>query len=270
MIIDRSVEDRYEKLKRIIRDLKRVLVTYSGGVDSTFLLKVAIDELGSENVLALTGISPTYPDTEREEAQKLADSMGIHLVAVNSSEMDDPAFRTNSRDRCYYCKGHLFKLAWTVAAENGFPYVLEGSNVDDLKDFRPGRKACAEENVKSPLLEAGLTKEDIRGLSKRLGLSTHDKPAQACLSSRIPYGTPISVPVLRQIENSEAYLKRLGLGQVRVRCHGDMARIEVDEAGFGIVTKHRKDITGALKGFGFTYVSLDLAGYRTGSMNESP
>jgi pyridinium-3,5-biscarboxylic acid mononucleotide sulfurtransferase len=264
----KTTEEKFEDLKIAIRVLGRVLVTYSGGVDSTFLLKVCLDVIGRDNVLAFTGVSPTYPQAEREEAQRLAESMRASLVMNDSSEMDDERFLMNTRDRCYHCKNQLFISAWSVAKRMGYLYVLEGSNVDDMSDFRPGRRACVEQGIKSPLLDAGLTKDEIRSLSGKLGLPTSTKPSQACLSSRIPYGTPISVGALKQIEASEIFIKRLGIDQVRVRYHGSIARIEVEEKDLRQALEYRNEIMQALKAIGFTYVCLDLKGYRTGSMNE--
>jgi pyridinium-3,5-biscarboxylic acid mononucleotide sulfurtransferase len=264
----KAMQEKYEDLKRSIHAFGRVLVAYSGGVDSTFLIKVCLDVLGRENVLAFTGVSPTYPQSESEEARQLAESMGVSLMMNDSSEMDDENFLMNSRDRCYHCKNHLFTSAWGVAKKMGYPFILEGSNADDMNDFRPGRRACVEQGIKSPLLDAGLTKDEIRELSRQLGLPTSIKPSQACLSSRIPYGTPISLGVLMQIESSERFMKGLGIGQVRVRYHGTMARIEVEEKDLRRVLEYRKEITEELMKIGFTYVCLDLKGYRTGSMNE--
>jgi uncharacterized protein len=219
MQVTHDLQRKCDALQRSIGTLKKVLVAFSGGVDSAFLLKTCIDVLGRENILAFTGLSPTYPQSEKEEAQKVAASMGVRVVTVNSSEMEDENFLMNTPERCYHCKSHLFTSAWEIARQEGCFFVLEGSNVDDLKDFRPGRKACTELDVKSPLLEAGLTKDEIRILSRKLGLATHNKPAQACLSSRIPYGVPITLERLGSIERSEAFLRALGMSQVRVRHH---------------------------------------------------
>jgi uncharacterized protein len=263
-----DLESKYRRLRTIIADLGKVVVAFSGGVDSTLLLRVCIDVLGRENVLALIAASPTYPQAEIAEAEGLARLIGADYRVIQTSEMEDPEFVQNTRNRCYHCKSHLFGMARSIALEGGFAHILEGSNVDDLGDFRPGRKACAEENVVSPLLDAGLTKAEIRELSRMLALPTHDKPSYACLSSRIPYGTEIEQGLLRQIEGSEAFLKGLGLRQVRVRYHGPVARIEVSEKEFDLLMSNRKRIVEALMGFGFTYVTMDLTGYRTGSMNE--
>lgn len=268
MQIKQGLKRKFEDLKGSLKALERVVVAYSGGVDSTFLLKVCVDVLGAGNVIAFVGTSPTYPASEVEEAKRHADLIGVSCVLSETFEMEDQDFLLNRTDRCYHCKSHLFKRAWDIAKTGRYSYVLEGSNHDDLKDFRPGRRACAEQKVKSPLLEAGLTKKEIRELSKLLLLPTHDKPSFACFSSRIPYGTPINVEILNRIELSETFIRSLGASQVRVRCHNDIARIEVDEKELTRLLKHRGQIVNELKKYGFAYVALDLQGYRTGSMNE--
>jgi len=254
-------------LRAIIKDLQRVVVAFSGGVDSTFLLKVCVDVLGSQNVVAFTGLSPTCPEREIAEARKLSGLIGVELVTAETAEMDDPRFIENSTSRCYFCKTHLFTKAREIAEQRGFSHVVEGSNLDDMDDFRPGRKACSEQGVKSPLLDAGLTKVEIRELSKALALPTHDKPSFACLSSRVPYGTAIDETILKRIERAEDFIQGLGIRQVRVRYHGDVARIEVLDKDFAAVMANRGKITEALKRYGFLSVTLDLKGYRTGSMN---
>jgi uncharacterized protein len=258
---------KYRRLKAIIKDLQRVVVAFSGGVDSTFLLKVCVDVLGREKVVAFTGISPTCPEREIAEARRLSGLIGVELVTAETSEMDDPRFIENNTARCYFCKTHLFTKAREIAAQRGFIHVIEGSNLDDMSDFRPGRKACSEQGVKSPLLEADLTKAEIRELSKMLALPTHDKPSFACLSSRVPYGTAIDETILKRIEHAEDYIQSLGIRQVRVRYHGDVARIEVLDKDFDVVIAYREKITEVLNQFGFLSVVLDLKGYRTGSMN---
>lgn len=217
--------------------------------------------------MAFTGLSPTCPQREIDEARKLSALIGVELVTAGTSEMDDPRFIENNTARCYFCKTHLFTKAREIAEQRGFIYVVEGANLDDMDDFRPGRKACSEQGVKSPLLEAGLTKEEIRGLSEMLALPTHEKPSFACLSSRIPYGTAIDTTTLKRIERSEDFIQSLGIRQVRVRCHGNVARIEVPDKDFDAIMANRDKITEALKRYGFPYVVLDLKGYRTGSMN---
>jgi uncharacterized protein len=236
-------------------------------VDSTFLLKVCIDVLGKENVLAFIGLSPTCPTREIEEAEKLAAFIGAEHTIAETTEMEDHNFLENTTSRCYFCKTHLFDRAWEIAKERGFLHVLEGSNLDDMDDFRPGRKACLEQNVVSPLLIAELTKSEIRELSKRLSLPTHDKPSFACLSSRIPYGTSIDSAILKSIECSEDFIRGLGIRQLRVRYHGAVARIEVLPEDFPTILANRTAIMEALKRYGFSYVTLDLKGYTTGSMN---
>jgi pyridinium-3,5-biscarboxylic acid mononucleotide sulfurtransferase len=261
---------KFEHLKEIIKGLDKVLVSYSGGVDSTFLLKCCVDVLGKKNVLAFIGTSPSYPAREVEEAKKYADLMGAEYVCVETSEMDDANYVRNPRERCYHCKSNLFDIAEKTAKTRGLKHILEGSNLDDMDDFRPGRRACTERNIVSPILMAKLTKAEVRELSKALGLPTHDKPSLACLASRIPYGTAISAPLLKKIELSEEFLKGLGVKQVRVRYHGDMARIEVAGKDFETVMANKERIVKQLKEYGFTYVALDLAGYKTGSMNAAP
>jgi len=242
-------------------------VAFSGGVDSTFLLKVCVDVLGRENVVAFIGLSPTCPEREIAEARRLSAHINVECVTAETSEMNDPRFIENNTSRCYFCKTYLFAKAREIAEQGGYIHVVEGSNVDDMDDFRPGRKACSEQGVKSPLLEAGLTKAEIRELSEMFALPTHDKPSFACLSSRVPYGTAIDETILKRIERSEDFIQSLGIRQVRVRYHGTVARIEVLDKDFDAVMANRDKITEALNHYGFLSVTLDLKGYRTGSMN---
>jgi uncharacterized protein len=260
-------EKKYSRLKAIIKDLHRVVVAFSGGVDSTLLLKVCVDVLGRGNVVAFIGLSPTCPAREIADAKRLSALINVECIMAETSEMADPRFLENDTARCYFCKTHLFAKAREIAAQRDFIYVVEGSNVDDMDDFRPGRKACSEQGVKSPLLEAGLTKAEIRELSKTLALPNHDKPSYACLSSRVPYGTAIDEAILRKIERAEDFIQGLGIRQVRVRYHGTVARIEVLDKDFDAIMANRDKITEALRHYGFPYVVLDLRGYRTGSMN---
>jgi uncharacterized protein len=262
-----NTEQKLKNLKEIIEGLNKVVVAFSGGVDSTFLLKVCVDVLGGENVIAFMGLSPTCPQGEMEEAVNLSVFIGAECVIEETSEMEDGNFIQNTTSRCYFCKTHLFDKAWDIAKNRSFFYVAEGSNLDDLDDFRPGRKACIEQHILSPLLMAELTKSEIRELSKKYSLPTYDKPSLACLSSRIPYGTPISIDVLKRIECSEDFIRSIGVRQVRVRYHGNVARIEVMGEDFDTIIVNKSEIIEALKQYGFSYVALDLKGYKTGSMN---
>jgi uncharacterized protein len=238
-------------------------------VDSTFLLRVARDVLG-DDVLAVIASSPTYPESEQQEALCIAEEMEVRYKVIHTKELDDPNFRNNPPERCYYCKKELFSRLKEIAAEENIPHVLDGSNLEDTLDFRPGSKAAQELDVRSPLKEAGLGKSEIRILSKKLGLQTWDKPAMACLSSRFPYFTSIDNESLRRIEAAENYLRTKGLSQLRVRHHDQVARIEVDPSDFSVVMEKetREEIVENLKKIGYRYVTLDLVGYRTGSMNE--
>lgn len=263
--------ERFGRLKKELAGFGSAVVAFSGGVDSTFLLKVAIDVLGRDKVLALTATSPTYPDFEFQEARRLAELFGANQLVVESNELEIPGFAQNDRRRCYHCKAELFSICRDKASELGYAEILDGSNLDDLQDYRPGREAACELTVRSPLLDAGLGKEDIRALSRQLGLPTADKQAFACLSSRFPYGTEITADRLRQVDQCETYLRQQGFNNYRVRYHGDVARIEVAPAELErfFDRELREAVTIAFKSAGFTYITLDLQGYRTGSMNET-
>ena len=264
-----TTDEKTTKLESRLRGLGSLVVAYSGGVDSTFLLAIARDVLG-DKVLAVTAVSPSFPASERATAEQVAKELGVQHVWVETDEMDDAQFRANPPDRCYYCKISLARKLRAVAESHGIPHVALGANADDPSDFRPGLRAAEECGLLHPLLEAGLTKAEIRELSRRRGLRTWDLPAAACLASRIPYGEEITSEKLRRIEEAEAYLRSLGPRRVRVRCHGDVARVEVDPADIALLAAEetRRALAARLKSLGFAYVTLDLEGYRMGSMNE--
>jgi len=266
--IEEEVLNKWETLKGILLSLNSVLVAYSGGVDSTLLLKAARDTLG-EKAWAVTVKSKVHPQREVEEALQVARGMGVEPLVVELSVLDHPAFVANPPERCYHCKSLIFARLKEIAREQGLAWVVEGSNRDDLGDYRPGRHALEELGVRSPLLEAGLTKAEIRSLSRYLGLPTWDRPSLACLASRFPYGTALDAAALKQVEQAEAFLGELGFGQRRVRHHGDVARLEIEAEDWPTLLENRQRIVARLHELGYTYVAVDLAGYRTGSMNEA-
>ncbi len=267
MTIEEGVLSKWETLKGILLSLNSVLVAYSGGVDSTLLLKVARDTLG-EKGLAVTVKGEVHPQREVEEALRVARGIGVEPLVVELSVLDHPAFAANPPDRCYHCKSLIFTRLKEMAREQGLAWVVEGSNRDDLGDYRPGRRALEELGVRSPLLEAGLTKAEIRSLSRYLGLPTWDRPSLACLASRFPYGTALTTAALKQVEQAEAFLGELEFGQRRVRHHGNIARLEIEPEDWPVLLENRQRIVARLRELGYTYVTADLAGYRTGSMNE--
>lgn len=263
-----EINEKFGNLKNYLRSLGRVMVAFSSGVDSTFLLKVAHEVLG-ENVLAVTAKSCSFPKRESDEAESFCKQEGIRQLSVNLDELNLPEFRHNQKNRCYICKKELFSKILLLAQNEKIPFVCEGSNMDDNSDYRPGLQALSELGVKSPLRHCNLYKAEIRELSKQLGLATWNKPSFACLASRFPYGEEISEKKLFMVDKAEQFLLDKGFCQFRVRMHGEnLARIEVLPAEMERAFLLREEICGALKSLGFLYVSLDLQGYRTGAMNE--
>lgn len=262
------LHDKMERLHSLFRSLGRVAVAYSGGVDSTFLLKAAYDALGSDNVLAITAVSASMPAYERAGAEELARQIGAPLLWIESHEDEDERYLANPANRCYFCKTNVYSELIPAAQQAGFDYLADGTNADDVDDFRPGRTAAREHGVRSPLQELGFTKAEIRQAAQERGLPNWDAPSAPCLSSRIPYGTRITPEILDQVGRAELALRTRGFREVRVRHHDKVARIEVPPAEFDRLLAQRQEIIAELRAAGYQYVSLDLTGLRSGSLNE--
>ncbi len=258
---------KYDRLRQIVGEMESALVAYSAGVDSTLVLKVAHDVLG-DRVLAATGLSDTYPEEEMDEAKALAAEIGAEHVRINTMELTDPRYASNNSQRCFFCKTELYSRLAAVAQERGFAWVLDGTNADDLGDHRPGLRAARDWNVRSPLVEAGLTKQEIREISNELGLRTWDKPAFACLSSRFLYGDPITVEKLQKVAKAESAMRELGFKGFRVRHHDNVARIELELEDMPRALELREEITTGVTQAGYAFVTLDLGGYKAGNLNK--
>ena len=267
--LDRLDSGRVARARSIVRELDSVLVAYSGGVDSSLLLKLALDELGPERAVAVLASSPAYPDEEQQEARSLARALGARLVEVDTAEVQLEAYARNHPDRCYHCKEELFETLEPVRRELGLAHLAYGATADDEEDHRPGHGSAVRRGVRFPLLEAGLGKHEIRGAARELGLPNWNKASFACLSSRIPHGTPVTVEALRQIGAAERGLKGLGFRQVRVRHHGDVARVELEPADIPRAVEQRAALVELVRAAGYKFVSLDLEGYSTGSLNRA-
>ena len=269
-VLDAAIQAKYQRLREIVRELGSTLVAFSAGVDSTLLLKVCVDELGPERAVAVTAVSESYPSHELAQAKRLARDIGARHILVETHELADENYASNPNNRCYYCKQELFTEVFPVAAREGLATVTYGATLDDTGDYRPGMQAAKQLGARAPLLEAEMGKAEIRAVSRVLGLETWDKPAFACLSSRIPYGERVTEEKLQQIDQAEVALVDEGFRQVRVRHHGEIARIEVPPADLPRFFENDRNarITARLKQIGFRYVTLDLQGYRSGSLNE--
>ncbi|MGA1980693.1 MAG: ATP-dependent sacrificial sulfur transferase LarE [Sedimentisphaerales bacterium] len=263
-----NLKDKYNSLQKIFKELDKVIVAYSGGVDSTLLLKVAAETLGAEKVLACIAEGPSLPRSQYSQAVETAKKIGVEVRTVKPNELADAEYAANKADRCFRCKLHLYGILADIAREENFNCVVCGCNFDDKSDFRPGNRAAEVFGVRCPLMEAQLTKEDIRKLSRQMGLPTADIPASPCLASRIAYGLEITEQRLRQVEEAEEVIRELGLVEFRVRHHDRLARIEVHQEDFEMVLANRSRIVEKLQELGFTYVTIDLQGFRSGSLNE--
>jgi len=264
------MSEKLNKLEILLKSYKKVIVAFSGGIDSSFLLYFCVKFLGKENVLAVTGVSETYTKDEFNFSREFSDKLGVKLVVVETNEFNDPNFFNNPKERCYYCKSELYSTVTKISAEEKIEIILDGTTASDAGDYRPGKKAAREHSVKSPLVEVGFLKEEIREILKENNLSFWNKPANPCLASRVPYNNKITKDKLLQIEKGERFLRSVGFNIVRVRHHSEVARIEIPENEIDLFLKKdlREKILGYFKSLGFTWITLDLQGYRTGSLNE--
>ena len=266
--MNNELDNKLQQMRAILRSLGSALVAYSGGVDSALVMAVAHQELG-ERALACIGVSPSYPTREMRAATKLAEDLGVPYRLIDTAEYLDPNYAANPANRCYFCKTELHGQLQAIAQAEGWAAVVDGNNASDLGDYRPGMTAAREHGVRSPLIEAGITKDDVRALAQALGLPVWEKPAMPCLSSRVPYGTPITPELLRQIEGAEDTLAALGFRQFRVRHHGDLARIELPDADLPAALEQRAAIVAGAKAAGYRFIALDLAGFHSGSLNSA-
>ena len=266
---DKTLLQKRSDLVNILEHMRSVIVAYSGGVDSAFLAAVANEALGRK-ALSVTAVSPSLAPSELDEATDLANRIGLNFMTIETNEIDRPDYQANNPDRCFFCKDELYTHLVRFAEEESFDSIVNGTNVDDLGDYRPGIEAAKQYGVRSPLVEAELTKDDIRALSRDMDLPTWDKPAQACLSSRIPYGTTVTVEALTKIAKAEQFLRSKGFKQLRVRHHDTIARIEIEPSDFSAITSEplRSEINQEFKNIGYSYITLDLDGFRSGSLNE--
>lgn len=266
-----DIDTKIELLKNTISNYKKVIIAYSGGVDSSLLVKICADTLGNSNVIAVTGISQTYTEGEKKIAQNITAMLGVEHILLQTDELSNDDFANNPKDRCYHCKKELYGKIIDIAGSRKINTILDATNADDLKDYRPGRKAGEEFGVISPFVKIGINKSEIRELSRKYGLPTWDKPANPCLASRIPYGTRITNEILHRVEAGENIIKKIGISTVRLRHHGDIARIEVGLTDFPkfLSKEIRERVATEIKSLGYQWVSIDLEGYRTGSLNET-
>ena len=264
-----TARKKEQNLRRLMREMQRVLVAYSGGVDSAYLALIATQELGG-NAVCVTGISPSVSEIQREEAAKIAADFSFNFQTIQTEELENPAYRVNPTNRCFHCKTELYEKLSALAKTGKIEFILDGANTDDEKDYRPGRLAASEKGVRSPLIEAGLSKADIRVLSKSQNLPTWDKPASPCLSSRIAYGVPVTIERLSKVERGETILRALGFREFRVRVHDEIVRLEIapDEMKKALNLEMTEKLADKFRALGFKYVTLDLHGYRSGAMNE--